>query len=174
MSLKLGINILKGWPNPYILEDSLKGAVALTQGNVVYRNTDNKWELWSGKAADIAPILPLSVSPYVVMVDSTDPSTGRGQYEGAADLNVHQMDVGAIHAISLSNPLEIQVASSVTFTIGQQISVSITGGVQSYKVAAAGELVIGVVSRGSYETSRCPVGAKFFHFVAENGKRAAA
>ena len=170
MSLKLGINILKGWPSPYILEDSLKTAVALTQGNVVYRNSSDQWALWSGLAATAAAAI--ARTPYIVMVDTTDPSTGRGQYEGAAELNVYQMAVGAVHAIALNNPLEIQLATAVgSIVVGDQLSVDADGVI---KKALTGDLIVGVVSRGNYSTSRCPVGTSFIHFVAENGKRAAA
>jgi len=112
MSLQVNVNITKGWPNPSILEKSLAGETALAQGDIVRVNSDGKWE----KGIDA-----LGQVPFIIMVDSTDPSTNRGSHEPTSYV---QLGFGAIHGIALSNPLEIETTNydSDTYTVGLELS----------------------------------------------------
>lgn len=161
MSLKVAINITKGWPNPYIVEDSLHSAVALAQGDVVTINASRQWA--KGATA--------TGSAYIIMVDSTDPTTGRA----ALDPSYIQVPYGAIHGISLRNALEIEVSNySLLLDDGITAANLKVGSVLSapegkIKIAEVGEIVIGTVVKVPYNLG----GTNYLTFIPEDNKRIA-
>jgi hypothetical protein len=156
MSLSTTINITKGWPNPYIVEASLPtDEVTLGQGDVVRRNADGKW---------VKGITSVNQVPYIVMVDSEDPSTGRTAHTDG----YVQVPWGNIHGIALSNALEIETANYDTddvYTVNSPLSAP----AGQIKLAGTGEVIIGTVVKAPYQ-----LGSKtYLTFVPENGSRTA-
>jgi hypothetical protein len=154
MSLNTVINITKGWPNPYIVEDSLPDSGSgLGQGDVVRINSDRKW---------VKGITSVNQTPYIINVDSTDPSTGREAHKAG----YVQVPWGNIHGISLTNALEIETANykaDDVYEVGSPLSAP----AGLVKLAATGEVVIGTVVRTPYQ-----LGAfTYLTFLAEDGKR---
>jgi hypothetical protein len=157
MSLNPIINIVKGWPNPSIVEDSLPVDSSvegvLGQGEVVTLTSDRKWK---------RGITTVNATPYIINADSDDPSTGRSAHKAG----YVQVPYGNVQGIGLSNPLEIETAfykSDDDYEVGSALSAP-TGKPQ---LAANGEVVIGVVTKTPYT-----LGAQtYLTFVAENGKR---
>jgi hypothetical protein len=157
MSLDPIINIVKGWPSPYIVEASLpvdetvEGV--LGQGEVVTLSTDRKWK---------RGVTSVNATPYIINVDSSDPSTGRSAHKAG----YKQVPYGNVHGISLTNALEIETAfykADDEYAVGSALSAP-TGKPQ---LAENGEVVIGVVTRTPYV-----LGAQtYLTFVAEDGKR---
>jgi len=153
MSLNTVINIVKGWPNPYIVEASLPTEEdALGQGDIVTISDDRKWELGCDD---------VNSTPYIINVDSTDPSTGRSAHQAG----YVQVPWGNIHGIALNNALEIETSNYTadTYTIGTALSAP-TGTLQ---VAENGEVVVGVVTKAPYTLGNFT----YLTFIPENGKR---
>jgi hypothetical protein len=139
MSLEVNVNILKGWPNPSIVEKSLAAAsgVTLSQGDIAVLNSNGQWS----KPATTA----ITALPFIIMVDSTDPSTSRGAHKS----DYRQVAYGAIHGIAFNNALEIETANyktTDTFVIGSEL----TAKNGQLCLAASGETVIGSVTRAPY------------------------
>ena len=155
MSLQVNVNIVKGWPSPFIVEKSLPAASGTTvaQGSIATVNTSGAWVL--GVTA------PDQV-PFVIMVDPTDPSTNRG----ATNSGYIQVGYGAIHGIALTNALEIETTNydaGSTYTIGTPVSAP--AGI--IKKAASGEYVVGTVSVAPYT-----LGTKtYLTFIPTSGLR---
>jgi hypothetical protein len=142
MSLEVNVNIVKGWPSPSVVEKSLAAATGttLSQGDIATVNSDGKWV----KAATTA----INDLPFIIMVDSTDPTTNRGSHQPSS---YRQVGYGAIHGIGFNNALEIETTNHVTagspnYAIGAQLTAK--AGVLT--VAATGETVIGTVTRSPY------------------------
>lgn len=137
MSLQVNVNIVKGWPDASIVEKSLSSSVALVQGDIVRVGTNGT--SWS------KGITAKHQIPFIVMVDSTDPSTNRGTTDSTSYL---QVAFGAIHGIGLNNALEIETTNytSATYTVGTALSAP----AGLLKIAASGEFVVGSVSRAPY------------------------
>jgi hypothetical protein len=157
MSLNTVINITKGWPSPSIVEASLPVDETVTdvlgQGEVVTISDDRKWK---------RGVASVNATPYIITVDSDDPSTGRSAHKAG----YKQVPWGAVQGISLSNPLEIETAfykADDTYAIGSALSAP-TGKVQ---LAEDGEVVVGVVVKTPYSLGNFT----YLTFVAENGKR---
>jgi hypothetical protein len=139
MSLEVNVNILKGWPNPSVVEKSLAAAsgVTLSQGDIAVLDSTGKWS----KPATTA----ITALPFIIMVDSTDPSTNRGAHKS----DYRQVAYGAIHGIAFNNALEIETANyktTDTFVIGSEL----TAKNGQLCLAATGETVIGSVTRAPY------------------------
>lgn len=139
MSLEVNVNILKGWPNPSVVEKSLAAAsgVTLSQGDIAVMDSTGKWT----KPATTA----ITALPFIIMVDSTDPSTSRGAHKS----DYRQVAYGAIHGIAFNNALEIETANyktTDTYVIGSELTAK--AGV--LQLAASGETVIGTVTRAPY------------------------
>ena len=159
MSLSTIINIVKGWPNPSIVEDSLPAdetvSSGLGQGDIVTISSDRKWKLG---------VTSVNETPYIINVDSSDPSTGREAHKPG----YVQIPWGNIHGISLTNPLEIETANydnSFTYVVGSPLSAP----AGLLKLAQANEVIVGVVTKVPYTLG----GQTYLTFVAENGKRVA-
>jgi len=152
MSLDVSLNIVKGWPNPYIVEDSLACDVALAQGDVVTIGTNRKW---------VKGVTSANSTPYIITVDSTDPSTARVAHKAG----YVQVPWGNIHGISLSNALEIETANYAagSYVVGDALSAP-AGKIQE---AANGELIVGIVTKAPYQLGDMT----YLTFMAENGKR---
>ncbi len=139
MSLEVNVNILKGWPNPSIVEKSLAAAsgVTLSQGDIAVVDSAGKWS----KPATTA----IGALPFIIMVDSTDPSTNRGAHKS----DYRQVAYGAIHGIAFNNALEVETANyktTDTYAIGSDL----TAKNGQLCLAATGETVIGTVTRAPY------------------------
>lgn len=139
MSLEVNVNIVKGWPNPSIVEKSLAAAsgVTLSQGDIAVLNSNGQWS----KPATTA----ITALPFIIMVDSTDPSTARGAHKS----DYRQVAYGAIHGIAFNNALEIETANyktTDTYVIGSEL----TAKNGQLCLAATGETVIGSVTRAPY------------------------
>lgn len=147
MSLEVNVNIVKGWPSPSIVEKSLPAASgALAQGDIALP-TASGWALLDGATKSVA------ITPFIIMVDSTDPSTNRGAF--TADYK--QVGYGAIHGIGLNNALEIETTNfkndgdlTGEYTVGTELSVGTTSEAGELKAAVSTEVVIGKVSRAPY------------------------
>lgn len=150
MSLEVNVNIVKGWPNPSVVEKSLAAAtgVSLFQGDIAVVDSTGKWI----KAAH-GTTMTLSALPFIIMVDSTDPSTNRGSHNPSS---YRQLAYGAIHGIGFTNALEIETTNYKTtdsYSVGSELAVgSGSGGTVAgqLKLAATGEIVIGTVTRAPY------------------------
>lgn len=139
MSLEVNVNILRGWPNPSIVEKSLPAAsgVTLSQGDIAVLNASGQWS----KPATTA----ITALPFIIMVDSTDPSTNRGAHKS----DYRQVAYGAIHGIAFNNALEIETANyktTDTYVIGSEL----TAKNGQLCLAASTETVIGTVTRAPY------------------------
>lgn len=139
MSLEVNVNILKGWPNPSIVEKSLAAAsgVTLSQGDIAVMDSTGKWT----KPATTA----ITALPFIIMVDSTDPSTARGAHKS----DYRQVAYGAIHGIAFNNALEIETANyktTDTYAVGSEL----TAKNGQLCLAASEETVIGTVTRAPY------------------------
>jgi len=128
MSLEVNVNIVKGWPNPSVVEKSLAAAtgVSLFQGDIAVVDSTGKWT----KAAH-------GTTMHI-------PSSYR------------QLAYGAIHGIGFTNALEIETTNYKTtdsYSVGSELAVgSGSGGTVAgqLKLAATGEIVIGTVTRAPY------------------------
>lgn len=153
MSLNTVINIVKGWPSPSIVEASLPtDETSLGQGDIVTVTDDRKWELG---------VTSVNATPYIINVDSTDPSTGRSAHK----TGYLQVPWGNIQGIGLNNPLEIETANYTAGTYAVNDALSAPTG--KLKKAANGEVVVGVVTKAPYSLGNFT----YLTFVAENGKR---
>lgn len=159
MSLNTVINIVKGWPSPYIVEASLPVdetvANGLGQGDIVTISDDRKWKL--GAAS-------VNATPYIINVDSTDPSTGRSAHKAG----YLQVPWGNVQGLGLNNALEIETANytaDASIAIGTPLSAP-TGKLQK---AVAGQVVVGVVTKAPYTLGHFT----YLTFIAEDGKRVA-
>jgi hypothetical protein len=140
MSLEVNVNIVKGWPNPSVVEKSLAAAtgVTLSQGDVAVVDSTGKWS----KPATTT----ISALPFIIMVDSADPSTNRGSHSPSS---YRQLPYGAIHGIGFNNALEIETTNyktSDTFNVGTEL----TAKNGQLCAAASTEVVIGTVTRAPY------------------------
>jgi hypothetical protein len=147
MSLEVNVNITKGWPSPSIVEKSLAAAsgTSLAQGDIATVNSSGQWV----KAAH-GTTMTLNALPFIIMVDSTDPSTNRGSHQPT---NYRQLPYGAIHGIGFNNALEIETTNydtGGTYSVGTELAVGAAANAGRLKVAAAGEVVIGTVTRAPY------------------------
>lgn len=171
MSLKLKVNITKGWPNPQILEETLAPNTGVTIEAGMIGSKDpatGKWRLGlPGIAGDV---------PYIFLNDSGDPDANRGAHEAGA-LYV-QIGWGGVHGISLTQPLEIQTTqfdSAQTFAVGDQVYVHTDGklkrGVDSAgaKVAGStnGAVIVGIVTVPSHTIGK----STFITFTTDLSKR---
>jgi hypothetical protein len=140
MSLQVNVNIVKGWPDSTIIEKSLSsgsGVGALAQGDIVRVGTDGvTWVKGINTKYQI---------PFIVMVDSADPSANRGSTDTTSYL---QVAFGAIHGIGLNNALEIETTNytPATYTVGAALSAP----AGLLKIAVTGEVVVGTVSKAPY------------------------
>ena len=149
MSLEVNVNIVKGWPSPTIVEKSMAAASgSLAQGDIV-KPTASGWALIDGGTKTVANF----ATPFIIMVDSTDPSTNRGAF--TADYK--QVGYGAIHGIGLNNALEIETTNfandgdlSGEYAAGVELTVGTSGAVGELKAASSSDVVIGKVSRAPY------------------------
>ena len=135
MSLQVNVNIVKGWPSATAVEKSLSAAVAVAQGDIVYISSAGQWV----KAA-----AALNREAFIVLVDSTDPATGRTSTNPSS---YTQVAYGSIQALSLSNPLEIETTryTGSSFSPTSQLTFDANG---ALKVAGAGDVVIGRCTTG--------------------------
>lgn len=160
MSLEVNVNILKGWPNPSIVEKSLPAAsgVTLSQGDIATLDSTGKWT----KPATTA----ITDLPFIIMVDSTDPSTARAAHKS----DYKQVAYGAIHGIAFNNALEVETANyktTDTYVVGSEL----TAKNGQLCLAAAEEVVIGTVTRAPYSMGN----KTYLTFVPrENREKAAA
>lgn len=159
MSLEVNVNILKGWPNPSIVEKSLAAAsgVTLSQGDIAEIDSNGKW----AKPATTT----LGATPYIIMVDSTDPSTNRGAHKS----DYKQVAYGAIHGIAFNNALEVETAnydSAETYSVGSPL----TAANGELTLAASGETIIGTVTRVPYSMGN----KTYLTFVPSTGHAAVA
>jgi hypothetical protein len=115
-SLKLKVNIKKGWPNPSIVEKVLPAddgnAAMLEAGFIVTRNaTATAWALGIDKVDKEA---------FVLMNDQDDPDAARGPADTPSAYT--QANWGGLHGLSLQNPLEIEtIQFEGTPAIGDKI-----------------------------------------------------
>lgn len=140
MSLEVNVNIVKGWPNPSVVEKSLAAAtsVTLSQGDIAFVDSTGKWS--KPATTTIASL------PFIIMVDSTDPSTNRGSHSPS---NYRQIAYGAIHGIGFNNALEVETANyktTDTFVVGSEL----TAKNGQLCLATTGDVVIATVTRAPY------------------------
>lgn len=149
MSLQVEVNIVKGWPSPSVVEKSLPVASgSLAQGDIVNIDSNGKW----AKLTNAATLANIG-TPFIIMVDSTDPSTNRGAYT----TDYKQVGYGAIHGIGLNNALEIETTNfdndgdlTGEYAIGTELTIGSTAGKLAAAAGSSSDPVIGRVSRAPY------------------------
>ena len=154
MSLNPVINIVKGWPSPYIVEASLPTEATLGQGDIVTIDEDRKWVRGTGTS--------LNATPYIINVDSTDPSTGRSAHKDG----YLQVPWGNIQGIALNNALEIETAN-YTANADLKVGAALSAPTGTVQLAAGTEVIIGVVTKAPYSLGNFT----YLTFIPENGKR---
>jgi len=136
MSLQVNVNIVKGWPSASVVEKSLSAAVAVAQGDIVYISSAGQWEKAAASAAKEA---------FIIMADSTDPSTGR---TSTNPNSYTQIAYGAVHGLSLSNALEIETTRYTGSSFAPNTELTLDGTTGALKAAASTNVVVGRCTTG--------------------------
>jgi hypothetical protein len=136
MSLQVNVNIVKGWPSATAVEKNLPAAAAVAQGDIVYISSTGQWEKTAASVAKEA---------FIVLVDSTDPATGRVSTNPSS---YSQVAYGSVQALSLSNPLEIETTRYTGSSFAPNTELTLDGTTGALKAAVATNVVIGRCTTG--------------------------
>lgn len=136
MSLQVNVNIVKGWPSATAVEKSLPAAAAVAQGDIVYISLAGQWEKAAASAAKDA---------FIVMADSTDPSTGRVSTNSNS---YTQVAYGSVQALSLSNALEIETTRYTGSSFSPNTELTLDGTTGALKAAVSTNVVVGRCTTG--------------------------
>lgn len=133
MSFILKFNVLKGWPNPAIVEKVAKPAsgVTIEEGMVGHLDSSGNW------------VLGVSAITQEAFVFRNGSGDSDANHEFASDQDYQHVNWGGIQGLAHSNPLEYQTAQyggSQTPALNDQLYAD-TDGKLKVAVDAAGNLV---------------------------------
>lgn len=172
MSFSLKLNFLKGWPNPYIYEESLAAAALseVDEGKIAHIE-DGKWVVGYGTVAD--PDAHINLMPFVLW-NGAAKDGDHGIAFDKTNAAYQQATYGGIQGIAFSNPIKFQTSQFTgtvgNFVPGAKLSVSNAADETKgkLKIAASTEVVVAICVGAA---ANSPGGVSMITVVPDMSKR---
>lgn len=153
MGLALKLNILKGWPNPHIYEETAAAANATEFGQIdeekiATLDATGKWEFGSLEAAAIGATPALKNRMPFVLWNGAAKDGDHGAPFNATN-HFAQVTWGGIQGLAFSNPLKFETSQFTgTPAVGDNLTCDANG---LFKTAATGDLIIATCVQASHK-----------------------
>lgn len=125
MSLKLKVNFLKGWPNPYVVDfvsTNTPGSTAVDEGKIAHRNSTGQWVLGVANVNEVPHVL------WNGAARDGDNNQAFPSTATAAAANQATVNWGGIQGLAFINALEFETSQfSGTPAFGDQLYADVDG-----------------------------------------------